>query len=136
MTVKQAPQPEPWGVLYKYPNPDGSRKRCKNCTMWASQANRCLIHSGDVEVLDRFICGYHMFGSPGAKWTPRPGMLPVDPSLSGLRIAGSGLSCDTCIYFEEGRNEKGSCWAVARPSDKEVPAPVDDLGWCARHKAL
>lgn len=141
MTVKNATLALPWGVLYRHPNPDGSRKACRNCFLWIRQENRCVIHAKDVTVREFMYCGFYVFGK-SQEHDPNAGVLqPVEPSLSGLRAVGGGASCDTCVYFEHGEatgqaeTGKGSCYGVANPSNKRPPVPVEDLGICARHQA-
>lgn len=130
-----APLPFAWGVLYRNPNPDGTRMRCARCIMFVSGENRCVIHSRDVEVLPTDVCGYFVFGEPMKKWMDHPGMQPVMPELSGLRDAGSGVSCGNCRYFQPQNAEQGLCLAVAK-EDRMPPQPVAALGWCARYESM
>lgn len=136
MTVKNAALPVPYEAMYKLPNPDGTRQRCGRCVAWVSGENKCLIHPKDLTVREHFWCGYFIFGQPNEKWVDHPGgRAPVDPAYSGLRLAGGGLACDTCVYYEAKQADSGDCYAVAKESDKKPPQPVAALASCARHSA-
>ncbi len=131
-----APLPFAWGVLYRHPNPDGSRKACKNCMMWVSGEDACMIHDRGVDVPASFVCGFHVYGAPVEKWMDHPGgREPVQPELSGLREAGSGVSCANCRYYQPRNGEAGLCLAVAK-EDRRPPQPVEALGWCARYESM
>jgi hypothetical protein len=132
----QTPLPFPSGVLYRPPNPDGSRKNCSNCILWAKADNRCTIHSKDIRVTSDLNCGYHIFGEPLPAWVDFPGIMPVTPDLSGLRFAGPGNACAGCLFYERRDNENGLCWGVANPETGLAPAPVHSRGWCSRFKQI
>jgi hypothetical protein len=130
-----APLPFAWGVLYRHPNPDGSRKRCANCIMWVSKENRCVIHPREVQVDAQDMCGFYVFWQPTDRWMDHPGIQPVDPKLSGLRDAGSGVSCANCRYYQVVDRSHGLCRAVAS-ENRQPPQPVDSLGWCTRYEGM
>ncbi len=140
--VKDAPLPEPWGVLLAHPNPDGSRKSCVNCMMWA-RTDQCAIHDPDLIIEADHICGYHVFGTPMEVMPTRPSIHDqpniqyVDPDYSGLDSVPGGTSCDLCMYYEPiGENyeadgvEGGLCHQISA-LDENPPAPVGPLMCCA-----
>ena len=134
--VKDAPLPEPWGVLLAHPNPDGSRKSCVNCMMWA-RTDQCAVHDPDLIITADHVCGYHVFGEPMEVMSDHPGIQHVDPDYSGLDLVPGGTSCDLCIYYEaigenyEAADEDGGwCHQVSAP-DMGPPAPVGPLMCCA-----
>lgn len=133
---QNAPLPEPSGVLYRHPNPDGSRKNCGNCILWVSSENRCAIHSRDLKIESTDMCGYHIYGQPLPHWVNFPLIDPVTPDLSGLRFAGPGVACASCLFYERKGNEDGLCHGVANPQTKLPPAPVESRGWCSRFKQI
>lgn len=118
--------PRPDGVLYAPPNPDGSRKSCGNCCMWAEKDMLCMIH-GSLPITFQMVCGYHVFGQPQLFSTSviRPDGLP--PELTGLEEVPGGTSCDLCRFYDSGR-----CRGVSDPSTNRPPAKVEALGCCAR----
>ena len=122
--------PMAWGVLYAAPNPDGSRKACRNCMMF-SMDNRCSIHDADLEVTPQHTCGYHVYGVPMDVRMEHEGLMPVDPKMSGLEVVAGGTSCDICRHIigdeEDGAN---ACAVVATPEG--TPQPVAPRGCCAR----
>ena len=126
------PLPFPWGVLYSGPNPDGTRKMCLNCMMYAANDRTCNIHAPNVEVAPMAICGYHVYGYPMEERMEHPGIVYVDPALSGLEVIPGGTSCDICIYYAPTSREKGLCHAVAKEKDGLPPQPVEALGCCSR----
>lgn len=130
-----APLPFAWGVLYRPPNPDGSRKRCVNCIFWVERELRCVLHEADVQVDAQDTCGFHIFGEPATKWDLYSGIQHLKPELSGLREAGSGLSCANCKYYQVVDQVSGLCRAVAG-ENRKPPQPVDSLGWCARYEGM
>src|SRR5260221_527390 len=81
---QQAPLPEPWGVLYAPPSPDGNRKSCSNCVMYATADRECYIHDSTLDIDPQAICGYWVYGLPMERFPYRLPMVPVDPGLSGL----------------------------------------------------
>ncbi len=122
--------PMAWGVLYAAPNPDGSRKKCENCFMW-SLDNQCAIHDTSLEIVAEHTCGYHVYGVPGDERMDHPGLMPVDPKMSGLELVVGGTSCDICKhYIDDDAQDATACAAVATPA--VTPQPVDPLGCCAR----
>lgn len=127
-----APLPAAWGVLYAAPNPDGSRKQCANCPMWASSGEQCSIHDPEVEVTADHVCGYHVFGPPMDQHPVHHGMQFVDPGNSGLERIEGGTSCDTCRWYEESVPDSGWCYAVADQESMAPPTSVGRLGCCAR----
>lgn len=137
MTIKNAALPVPFEAVYKLPNPDGTRQRCGRCMMWVRGENKCMIHPRDLTVREHYWCGYYVFGKPVEKWMDHPGgMQPVDPAFSGLRLAGGGLACDSCSYYEAVALASGNCYAIAREADRMPPQPVAALASCARHRSL
>lgn len=123
----QAPLPEAWGVLYAPPNPDGSKKKCGNCALFISFAERCAIHSNSLKIIDGMVCGYHVFG------VPMVSAEPIDPKLSGLEDVSDlkGSSCSSCIYFEPTSKKNGLCHGVSK-ANGHPPQPVQALGCCGR----
>ncbi len=132
MTSKPGPLPTYSEAVYKHPNPDGSRKSCANCIMFAKDENRCVIHPSDLVVRSHYYCDYHVFGAPATQGTAHPGMRAVDPAFSGLRLAGGGLSCDLCIYYSPHDNDQGHCTALTPEEGSTRHAPVAALASCAR----
>lgn len=124
-----APAPAPWGVLYAKPNPDGSKKKCDNCVLWVTN-NSCLIHSKNTKVNGSMVCGYHVFGTPATEWRDLPGIQPVEADTSGLEEVGDGTSCDTCMFYDNGK-----CMAVASENGGTPPVDVEPKGCCARWTA-
>jgi hypothetical protein len=120
--------PAAWGVLYAHPNPDGNRKRCDNCFMWA-RSEQCWIHSPAVKVPASAVCGYHVFGPPSDTRPDIPLLAPVEPGLSGLMDVG-GTSCDACRWYESELAASGKCYAVLDDAGKL--ATVEAMGCCAR----
>lgn len=126
-----APLPQLAGVVYAHPNPDGSRKNCLNCFMWASSTQQCDIHAPYVRVSAESVCGYHVYGNPRRVRTDDLGVDPVEPELSGLTLAPGGTSCDTCTWFDR-LAAGGQCMALANEDTGQPPVPVEALGCCAR----
>jgi hypothetical protein len=130
---------QPWGVVYVHPNPDGSRKACRNCIMWVAGQDRRVVHEKNLPITAEHVCGYHVYGKPMRRWTDHPGIDPLDPNLSGLDMVPGGTSCDICREYlpaprvfpaaEEGV-VMGRCQVVI--DQNRMPAPVDPLGCCAR----
>lgn len=131
---QSAPLPKVTGALYRHPNPDGSRKACRNCIMWVSSENRCAIHGKDQAVTGDLVCGYHIFGTPMEKGMDHPGMQAVTPDVSGLRPAGPGVACASCRFYEDKGGGQGLCYGVSKDGDRRPPVPVELLGWCARYE--
>lgn len=131
----QAPLPLPPEVIYRHPNPDGTRKACRNCVMWVATQNLCTIHGPDISIRENEYCNYHLYGAPAAKMGMD--MDFVTPDLSGLKMAGGGLSCDVCVHFRESdKPGAGNCVAVRNPDTGKPPAHVEALGICSRQKAI
>jgi len=128
------PLPMPDGALYRHPNPDGSRKACRNCIFFIVEKDRCALHSPDLKVTDDLWCGYHIFGPPTGR--PHEGMQTVTPDISGLRPVGAGAACGGCRFYEDQGGGKGLCWGVSKPDDRRPPAPVETLGVCARYEGM
>jgi hypothetical protein len=127
-------RPTPVEVLYLPPNPDGSRKLCKNCYIWVKNTERCVIHASDKKIAAGAVCSYHVYGKPITSETAKgfKNVEPVDPSLSGLMTVDGGTSCDVCKFYIEESDDTGTCKAVADPKDQEKDAGVDALGCCSR----
>jgi len=124
-----ADAPEPWGVLYAQPNPDGSRKNCKNCFSYVLTRS-CKVHAPELVIPPDGICGYHIFGTPHReRGKEYPGLQYLDPTMSGLEQVPGGTSCDRCRYYEEMSPQDGLCMAV---QTNGAPAVVQALGCCAR----
>lgn len=135
MGESQAPLPIPPEVIYRHPNPDGSRKKCGNCNFWMDKANLCTLHGPTVVVAENMYCNYHVFGAPATEMDTDLDF--VKPELSGLRRAGGGLSCDVCVYYRETQKDQaGNCNGVANPSTGKPPAQVESRGICSRQKAI
>lgn len=130
-----APLPKAWGVLYRHPNPDGSRKRCVNCVFWVPSKGLCTLHAADIRVDAQDTCGFHIFGEPADNWNMFSGIQHVKPEMSGLRDAGSGVSCANCKYYQVVDQTDGLCRAVAGKNGKP-PQPVESLGWCSRYEGM
>jgi hypothetical protein len=130
-----APLPFAWGVLYREPNPDGSRKMCDNCIFFVPSEKRCVLHPRDIQIDYTDMCGFHVFGKPLPQWVDFPGIDPLNPKLSGLRDAGSGVSCANCKYYQVVDQTHGLCRAVAA-ENRKPPQPVDSLGWCTRYEGM
>ncbi len=121
-------------AMYKRPNPDSTRQACSNCIMFVKGEDKCIVHPRDLTVRAHYWCTYHIFGAPIEKWMDHPGgMQPVDPSFSGLRLAGGGIACDNCIYFVPGPQES-LCTALVKEIGGTELAPVAPLAICARHR--
>jgi hypothetical protein len=125
----EAALPKPWGVLYARPNPDGNRKACGNCFMWA-KTERCWIHAPGLKVPADAVCGYHVFGPPSDARPEIELLAPVDPAYSGLEVVEGGTSCDVCRYYETETPSSGRCHAVR--DDVGAFAEVEAMGCCAR----
>ena len=130
-----APLPFAWGTLYRHANPDGSRKRCVNCVFWVPSKHQCSLHEASVQVDDQDTCGYHVFGEPADNWNMFSGIQHVKPELSGLRDAGSGVSCANCKFYQVVDQTSGLCRAIAAKNG-QPPQPVESLGWCARYQGM
>lgn len=131
-----APAPETWGVLYAHPNPNASRKSCKNCMMWV-ETNQCVIHNPKVHVSSQHTCGYHVYGKPMKKWMDHEDIEYVDPQHSGLELAPGGTSCDTCRFFEATyASHTGMCKQVSAGEGSELHAEVHARGCCAAWKRI
>lgn len=118
----------PGQALYARPNPDGTRKMCRNCVLWLSMGE-CAIHDADVVATPNTICGYHVYGRPDAGLT-RESLDPVPPELSGLEQVRGGTSCDTCTYYKPQGATGGTCGLVRDPQDPDLDFPVEALGCC------
>lgn len=126
--------PKAWGVLYAPPNPDGSKKKCGNCAFFIQDAEQCMIHDEDIQITERMVCGYHVFGDPVTlEFADAISAEPIDPKLSGLEDTGrlDGTSCSSCVFFEGTGPGKGLCHGVAKEGG-QPPQPVQPLGCCAR----
>jgi hypothetical protein len=122
--------PRPSDVLYCHPNPDGQRKTCGNCGLWAEMDNRCLLMGTEVEVTSDMVCGYHVDGEPVLYATTLGGQKMVEPELAGLiRAPEGGTSCDRCRYYDPRTDDTGLCRGVYVEGK---PAPVEARGCCAR----
>ncbi len=123
-------------AVYKRPNPDATRQACSNCIMFVKGENKCIIHPKDLTVRSHYWCSYHVFGVSLEKWMDHPGMQPVDPSFSGLRLAGGGIACDNCIFFITAPSpfEDGICTALVKEIGGTELAPVAPLAMCSRHQ--
>jgi hypothetical protein len=107
-------------VTYAAPNPEGSRKACRNCVFFATADQACLIFAKDVTVKPTMVCGYHVPGSPGKDWIKLP-LDPQDPKMAGMIPTKDGTSCDLCTYYDVGR-----CRGVSGPNK------VQAKGCCTR----
>ncbi len=134
MAIPPGPLPTYFEAVYKKANPDGTRKACSNCIMFVKGENKCVIHPKDLTVRAHYWCGYHIFGEAMKKWMDHPGMQPVDSAFSGLRLAGGGLACDNCVYYQRLDDKKGLCTALSPELNSEGIAPVAALAICARHR--
>jgi hypothetical protein len=123
--LPEIPPPTPADVLYARPNPDGTRKACGNCGLWAPP-NRCGI-MGDTAVTKTWVCGYHFFSYATFGWAVQNGTPSVDPATSGLVKTREGTSCSNCAAF---RPATSTCGAVAGPDGRY--ADVEPMGCCAR----
>jgi hypothetical protein len=121
----------PADVLYVYPNPDGTRKNCRNCALWVEGQDQCFVHAPDVLVSGDMVCGYHVFGSPMTAPPARENIDYVDPDLSGLMLVPNGTSCDTCSFYERHGMTEGICGAL-KESDSEENPVVEALGCCTK----
>ena len=135
----KGPLPKTWGVLYVGPNPDGSRKSCANCMMWASKDKQCEIHDYNIMVTKDHTCGYYVHGKPHPKRMHKPDgvhLSPVDPKHSGLAEVKGGTSCDNCEYYRKINDGKGTCIAVqvgvGESGAAGKLATVEAKGCCAR----
>lgn len=126
--------PEPWEVLYTGPNPDGTRKKCKNCVMFATKAKECYLFSPSKTIEPDMICGYHVYGEPMEEFTNRLPMEYLDEETSGLETVKSGTSCDNCQAYKkhDADDGKGECSAVHVGGK---PATVEGRGCCTRWTA-
>jgi hypothetical protein len=128
---REAPLPQLWGVLYVDPLAGSSaRRNCKNCFMWVSTEQKCVIHPKELKVTGLMICGYHVGGVPMKKWMDIPGLASVSPKYSGLGgEVPEGTACDNCKFFEGTEEEAGVCHGAQK---KNHPAPVHPRGCCSR----
>lgn len=127
------PRPEPADVLYTPPNPDGSRKACLNCALYAAAARECFIHAENLKIAPTKVCGYHVFApQPVQTFPKRLPILPVTPDLSGLESMPGGASCDLCVWYVPVGMDDGECLAVATSGMPELNAAVQPKGCCAR----
>jgi len=133
---EQAPLPKKDGVLYRHPNPDGTRKSCGNCVLWVSGEEKCSIHPRDLSIDETAWCGYHIFGTSMKTWPDFPGIMPVTPEISGLRMAGPGVACASCRYYRRQGETNGLCVAVAEGKTGQPPIPVESRGVCARYNGM
>jgi hypothetical protein len=127
--------PFAWGVLYRAQNPDTSRKRCVNCIFWVEKERKCVLHSPTIQVDDQDMCGFHVFGKPMETYQQFPGIQYLDPKFSGLRDAGSGVSCANCKYYQVVDQTHGLCRGVAA-ENRKPPQPVGSLNWCTRYESI
>jgi hypothetical protein len=132
----QAPLPKPDGALYRHPDPDGSRKACRNCVLFVSDEDRCVIHHRDQEIDAAQLCGYHVFGTPMKTWMELPGIQPVTPDISGLRWVGPGAACASCRFYRRRDDQGGLCIGVSDPQTRQPGVPVESRGWCARYEGM
>lgn len=123
------PMPSLAEVLYSDPNPDGSRKNCKNCVMMASQTNECYIFDPEFKVKPDWVCGYHVYGEQMREFRYRLPIHPAIPEKSGYVEAKEGSSCDLCKYYDKIDQDSGKCAAVY---ESGKPATVAALGCCTR----
>lgn len=117
-------------VLYSEPNPNSSRKQCKNCFLFMPGMKQCVIHDSDVPIAEDMICGYHVYGQPSVVELSRENMEPVKPEFSGLERVKRGASCDTCDHYSARGQQSGVCRAVR--DDAGEKAQVEALGCCTR----
>ena len=132
---EDVPLPQAWGVLYAKPNPDGSRKNCKNCWKFSPSEGMCLEFSKDIAVTPDSVCGLHVYGTPTDKWVDHG--QNADPKTNGLGLIKGGTACIGCRFYRHWEKARGMglCYAVANGSEppaKPPPTPVDDLGCCSR----
>jgi hypothetical protein len=132
----QAPLPMPNGALYRHPNPDGSRKNCGNCVLWVSGEDRCVIHPKELHIDSDELCGYHVYGKAMSSWVDLPGIMPVSPELSGLRMVGPGGACASCKFYRRQDETHGICIGVSNPDTRKPGVPVESRGWCARYEGM
>lgn len=130
LTQADAALPTLREVAYTSPNPDGSRKNCLNCTLWAMEPELCLLHGPDVLAGADFVCSYHVYGRPAQKLEYRPQQAYLDPECSGLTQASQGSTCDRCRYFETRGMGDGICRAVI--GEEGEPAIVQAFARCSR----
>lgn len=128
----QVPRPVPSDVLYARPNPDRTQKMCANCFMWQGGRDTCMIHDPSVIVIDRMVCGYHVYGQPQAQGVSLAELDPVDPELSGLIATEEGSVCSNCKHFRPLGQTQGQCVAVADPDSVVANAVVEPMGCCTR----
>lgn len=123
--------PKTWGVLFAYPNPDGSRKACANCLMWV-RTQTCMVHEPTLAVPMNAVCGYHIYGEPHLEREHDHKKVQfLDPELSGLEQVPGGTSCDRCKWYEPQMPNQGLCNAVLE-NESNSPALVEALACCAR----
>ena len=132
----QAPLPKPDGALYRRPNPDETRKACRNCVMWVPTLERCIIHSKDQDVDGDQWCGFHVFGEPRKGWVEYEGILPMTPDLSGLRKVGPGAACASCKFYRYQDENHGVCIGVSDPKTRHPGVVVESRGICARYEGM
>lgn len=132
----QAPLPKPDGALYRHPNPDDTRKACRNCVLWVETRDRCIIHAKDQEVDADQLCGFHVFGEPLKEWADLKGIQPVTPDLSGLRWVGPGAACASCKFYRYQDEMHGMCIGVSDPKTRQPGVPVESRGFCARYEGM
>lgn len=131
-----APLPKPDGALYRPPNPDDTRKACRNCVMWVATKDRCIIHRKDQEVDDDQWCGFHIFGQPRKEWVEYEGIAPMTPELSGLRMVGPGAACASCKFYRYQDEKHGLCIGVSDPKTRRPGVVVESRGLCARYEGM
>lgn len=129
---QRIPYPRADQALYASPNPDGSRKACRNCWKWVTTGN-CLEVAGEIEGTQ--VCGLHVFGTPQPVVPIGAPSLKPSPAEVGLieTPAGEGTCCALCRFFEqENGTQWGLCKALGADQDAMPPVVVEPLACCAR----
>lgn len=124
-----APRPSPSQVLYAPPGKDGLRKMCRNCLLWLSLPQECLIHQPGLQVQAEDVCGYHVIGASMGTRPENQQATWITPDLSGLTWVLGGTSCDTCRFYEPQGQLQGICHFVDQTPG--MSATVDAKGCCA-----
>lgn len=121
-------------VLYAPPNPDRSRKACRNCLLWCEQ-DACLIHEAGVVATAESVCGYHVFGTPGLLVGQWENTAPVTPEYSGLVQTRDGSCCEECRHYQPTPGHPSGLCQVTYETEPdqtagESHAMVEALGCC------
>lgn len=111
---------------YTPPNPDGSKKACANCVMYATGDRSCYIHDPNLPIDEMDVCNYHVFGQPMVSFEKRLPMLPLQPEQSGLISTEDGTSCSSCVHYDTVHSR---CFALANEFHNDY-AEVEPLGCC------